>query len=139
MAKKVFSTKEKNKAIRLMSEGDLTRQQIADKIRCSVAALTLWRRAYLDGQAVEEEWEDETIETEEPAAAVTCQTSCTIDHVRVPVAKKSQDAILELKKQFWSEDFRAANMLLTPTGANPDEVVGLINEALEYAYKYFKK
>ncbi|MDR0328900.1 MAG: hypothetical protein LBI05_11455 [Planctomycetaceae bacterium] len=130
MAKKEFSNKIKTKALRLMNEGAITQKQIAKKIGCSVAALSLWRRAYMDGQLG-----DEIVEDDESAEYESCETS----HTKVSTAQKNRDAIHELKMKFWSEDFRAANMLLTPTGASPDEVVGLINEALEYAYRYCKK
>ena len=126
MSKKSFSQKEKEQAVQMMAEGNLTQKQIAEKFGCSVPTLLMWRKNTTAVAPVEEEdedWDDDEdeIEVEEPKAA-----------------KPKGDSLEQLKVRFWDEDSRASRMLLNPTNATPEEVLKLVNEALEYAYKYPK-
>ena len=51
--------------------------------------------------------------------------------------QKEAEEILALQRKYWDEDFRAVDMLLKDTGVGyrHDDVVKLINEALEFAYR----
>ena len=154
MTRKTFSAKDKKAAVQAMIIGNRTQKQIAEKFGCSLAALQLWKKdpAHNPQVAEEEEWEEEENEEYESESSSKTEvkeevsppsvhenTRSHFKHESERTSEADQEAVHCLKKRYWSEDSRGVDMLLTPTSASPDDVVKLINEALEYAYKHLKK
>ena len=118
----------------MMSAGNLTQKQIAEKFGCSVAALTLWRKetknkpsANDDDEWESDEWDDES----EEDATESCDCCCA--------ANRTKTASHDIIRQFWNKNFRAVDMLLTPKDVCSEEVVKLVNEALQYACEHFQE
>jgi len=125
------------KAVRMMLQGDMTQKQIAEKFGCSVPALQLWRKDLQD--SVEDAEEEEETEEEEEVTEAPKPKSPFGGVVSNTNLKSKQEALHALKKKYWEQDSRGVDMLLTPTGASPDEVVRLINKALDFAFNYLEK
>jgi len=124
MSRKTFSVKDKEKAVKLALEGNLTHKQIIQKFGCSLASLTQWKRAARESQATDQ---CECEATEE----------CCGKHAVAALPKKGTAD--DFVRQFWNKNFRAVDMLLAPKDVSPEEAVKLVNEALLYAYDHFQK
>jgi transposase-like protein len=131
MSRKTFSEKVKEKAVQLMLDGELSQKQIAQKFGCSVPSLQQWRKALQNIEAEQEEWSEEEY-VEESDEVETVQKS-------IPSPAPKKGTADELVRQFWNKSFRAVDMLLTPKDVSSDEVVKLVNEALNYAYDHSQK
>ena len=124
----------------MMTTSNLSQKEIAKKFGCSLSALQLWKREILPKileEEEEEEWDEEThdqTQEEEIEDSENCRCS-------KPLAEAGDDSedVLKLKKSFWAKGSRAVDMLLTPKTASPEEVVDLVNEALEYAHRMAQK
>jgi transposase-like protein len=132
MSRKRYSEKDKQKAVQMLLSEQYTQKQVAEKFGCSVGSLLTWRDALQEEKLVADMkaeaavMEAKIVEEEEQKRAQRCQ--------ELHLGK-----VHELKKLFWGDDSRAVNMLLTPADITPNEVVKLVNEALEYAYNHAKK
>ena len=125
MARKTFTDAIKKQAVAMMTAGTHTQKQIADKYGCSVASLQVWRQELNanqtadDDEGWDEDWDDEPAES----AATPCGCKST----------KKQDGTLDITRQFWNKNYRGVDMLLTPKEVSSDDVVKLVNEAIQFA------
>ena len=126
MAKKGFSVKDKEKALKLMANG-VSQSQVAEQIGCSVSSLQAWKKEAKDnGQAA---GQDECEETPQ----------CSLDNGRTDVPQPKKGSADDFVRKFWNKNFRAVDMLLNPKDVSQEEAIKLVNEALLYAYEQFQK
>jgi len=127
--RKSFSPKIKEKAMRLIAEGELTQKQVADKIGCSINAIQQWKAKYK--------------EMDESAPAFPKKASRKKSkrrgkrlpkNVEVIAVEESRIAFDDFARNFWSENPRAADVLLLPPDITP-EAVRYVNDVLLYAYE----
>ena len=124
MARKTFSAETKEQAVAEMSIGNLTQKEIADKFGCSVAALQVWRKELNNDSDSQKDWDEWEEEEEEEESAEQCGCSCT--------SKPAKQAH-ETMRKFWNKNYRGVDMLLTPSEVRSEEVVKLVNEAIQFA------
>ena len=134
-----FSDKEKAKALKLWQSGQYTQQQVADEIGCSIFSLKDWIKAAKNGESANAECDKENgspakVKGHPPKAKGRKPKVVTSD-----VAEKSEQAKDDIVRLFWSKNFRAVDMLLNPKDFSSEEVVKLVNEALQFAYDRFQK
>ena len=130
MARKTFSTKQKQAAVQMMILGNLPQKQIAKKFGCSLAALQLWRS---DPQYRSSEADEQEDEWEKPAEETTsdeCECQC---------AANQKGDVHELMRKFWNKNYRGVDMLLSPKCIDSTEVVTLVNEAMQFVYNNYQK
>jgi len=130
MARKTFSEKEKEAAVNMLASGNLTNKLVAKKVGCSIATLQLWKKKYSPtGQDdwQDDEWDEEETDAVEEEMAEQCEDCCC--------AAKKGDAH-DVMRKFWNKNYRAVDMLLSPREVSSEEVVKLVNEALQYAYDH---
>ena len=124
VVRKSFSPKIKEKALRLVAEGELTQKQIATKIGCSINAIQQWKAKYQG--------------SDESVPSVPKKTKKR--GKRLPIIEKqaasaeSQIACDDFVRNYWSENKRAADVLRLPPEIAP-EAVRYINDVLRYAYE----
>jgi transposase-like protein len=124
MSRKRFTAKEKDKAVQLLLEGNLSQKQVAQKFGCSIASLQQWKKAA----------------REESPAADQCEceeAECCGNLTSNAAAKKG--AADDLTRKFWNKNFRAVDMLLAPKDVSQEDAIKLVNEALQFAYDHFQK
>jgi Trp operon repressor len=126
MAKKTFSQKDKAKAVQMMLDGNIPQKQIAKKFKCSLASLQQWKRAAQDGEAEHAEY------TETATAQKNCKCAATCHSAKNGAAD-------DFVRKYWSKNYRAVDMLLTPKDVSSVGLVKIVNEALQYAYDQKQK
>ena len=126
MAKKGFSVKDKEKALKLMANG-VSQSQVAEQIGCSVSSLQAWKKEAKDnGQAADKDKCEET-------------PQCCLDKGCSEKATTPKNGADDFIRKFWNKNYRAVDMLLNPKDVSPEEAVKLVNEALTYAYEQSQK
>jgi uncharacterized protein YjcR len=117
--KKTFTEAQRETALEMLAEGS-TLQQTADNFGCSVASLQSWKKQY--GGKAKTTVKQSVAEHPEPTA---------------PVEKpKAQVPFDKFVRKFWEK--RAVDMLLMDS-AKRDEILSIVNEALQYAHDTLQK
>jgi len=116
MAKATFSPAQKAKAIRLLQEG-WKAQDVVDKIGCSLASLQNWRKEFKEGKISLGSQHNNEEEAKQPTRSTQ------------PVGSKETSE--EFVKRYWKHKSVDTVMTMPET---IDEVVKLVNDALEYVY-----
>ena len=107
--------------MRLLSEGNLSYQQIADQVGCSLTTIKNWKAA-----------QPKTSSSKQLPKSVVPQTQPKNDK---PVAKKESHVTFDdFVRGYWNSGTRAVDVLLLPPEIGPD-VVRYVNEALRYAFE----
>ena len=127
MAKRGFSAKNKEKALKLMANG-VSQSQVAEQIGCSVSSLQAWKKEAKDNGQVPDQGEE---------TPQCCLDSGCSDNAQTRSSKKGSAD--DFVRKFWSKNNRAVDMLLTPKTFSPEETVKLVNEALLYAHEHSQK
>jgi len=125
-AKKHYTAKVRKEALHLLRKGELSFQQIADKIGCSITTIKNWKAASTTKKASSKPI---------PNPAPTQQPPKAISPVAV---KKTPIAFDDFVRNYWNQGTRAVDALLMPPDIGP-KVVEYVNEALKYAYDQFRK
>jgi len=124
VAKSTFTTAQKAEAILLLNKG-LTASAVCEKIGCSTASLQNWKKDYKEKKFslddMDEDDEDEQEEEEETTP---------------PVPKPSKPAEYRISKKDFIESYwnRTTVSAVMKMPESIDEIVNLINDALDYAY-----
>jgi hypothetical protein len=129
MSRKRYSEKDKQKAVKMLLEGQYTQKQVADKFGCTVTSLVTWKNEIENGS--QETVQGEVAETKETA-------QCCLDNgcsTKSPKKGTADDFV----RKFWNKNYRAVDMLLDPKDVSSEEAVKLVNEALQYAYEQMQK
>jgi len=122
MAKKVFSHAQKTKAIQLLDEG-WKASEVIEKIGCSPASLQNWKRDYNEGKLCLPTPDDEEADEEQPV-----HHKATYTPPKPVVHRESKEDFI---KRYWRTQSVETVMDMPET---IDEVVKLVNDALEYVY-----
>ena len=144
MSRKAFPQAVKQQAVNAMAAGNLTQKQIADKFECSVAALQAWRKELADNAADDADNDDTADYTatgndtpDRTAKRTADRTANSMHKKKTHGTRSSNDTqnSQELMRQFWNENYRAVDFLLTPKDISTEDAVKLVNEALRFASK----
>ena len=125
MAKRGFSVKDREKALKLMANG-VPQSEVAEQIGCSVFSLQAWKKKAKNGA------QDKCEETPQCCLDNGCSDSAP---PQLPKKGSADDFV----RKFWNKNFRAVDMLLNPKDVSQEEAIKLVNEALLYAYEQFQK
>ena len=108
--------------MRLLSEENLSYQQIADQVGCSLTTIKNWKAAHQSKKPSSKPV---------PNPVASQHLSKDIQHVAV---KKTPIAFDDFVRNYWNQGTRAVDALLMPPDIGP-KVVEYVNEALKYAYE----
>jgi len=120
---KNYSSKVRKEAMRLLREGELSYQQIADKIGCSITTIKNWK-------AMREQSKN-TSSKQMPKPIAVLQKP---KDEKPATKKEPQIAYDDFVRGYWNGGTRAVDVLLLPPEIGPD-IVRYVNEALKYAYE----
>ena len=78
--------------------------------------------------------------TKKAAKKVVSKSVCGDDCACSAPTADNGNGCAEFIRKFWNKNYRAVDMLLSPKPCTPpEEVVAMVNEALQYAYDHFNK
>ena len=126
-----------------MIAAGITQAEVAESIGCSTFSIQAWvKAAKANGKSkpVKKVAKKTTKKaTKKVATKPVCGDGCAC---KTPGngSPLPPDACTEFIRKFWNKNYRAVDMLLSPKPCTPpEEVVAMVNEALQYAYDHFNK
>ena len=138
-SRKTFTRATKEEAVAAMAIGNLTQKEIAKKYGCSVPALQLWRKELQNSQTTTDDWDEQEDSWDEQEDDSYDEAKGGCDQQEAPsVCKhttdpKQEDTAHEVMRKFWNKNYRGVDMLLSPKSLESDEVIKLVNDAIQFA------
>ena len=133
-ARKGFSTKAKEKALRLIAEGTLTQKQVAAKIGCSINAIQQWKAKYKEADgSTPSVPKKATKRAKGKKRGKKAGRRIPRNNETVTVIQ-SRTSFDEFVRNYWNNNPSAADVLLLPPDIAP-EAVQYVNNVLRYAYE----
>ena len=136
---KRFSEEDKAKALQMVADGS-THAEAAAAIGCSTFAIQAWKKEQ-KANGKPKTAKKATKKATKKAVKVKCVEECACNGVATDNGSPAPaSAYTDFVRKFWNKNYRAVNMVLSPKACMPpEEVVALVNEALQYAYDQFNK
>ena len=132
MERKRFTQEQKEEALNMMTIGNLTQQQIADEVGCSVGALALWKKESQDKRKASTSdgpRKKRSKKTKSKKSKPSLQSERPVNDFNVD----------QISKEFWNNNYRGVDLFLHPHDISAEKVKELVNAAITYTCKYLSK
>ena len=134
--RKRFTPEEKEKALQMVADG-ISHAEVAEVIGCSTFSIQAWKKEQ-KANGKPKSTKKTTKKAAKKATKKVAKAECCNDTCNA--ATDNGEACTDFIRKFWNKNYRAVDMLLAPKACTPpEEVVALVNEALQYAYDQFNK
>jgi len=131
MARPTFTKAQKAEAILLLNKG-LSGSAVCEKVGCSIASLQNWKKEFADKKFSLKDVDEQEEEWEEEEETTPSQPASTHKATPPYSSSKPTDSKEDFIKSYWKTQSVDTVMDKPET---IDDVVGIVNDALTYAYR----